>query len=165
MLDVLQRVEEELPNLLDKDGWNSIDVNYHPPRVERIWRQYGEYRINLHRLNLCKLEDALFHPHPWPSVVKVVSGGYWTEIGRGQDGFEPYPVTKLYLGPGSVVVDDDKQSWHSVAPDKVTYSLMITGKPWGLKHWREDELVKPKAELKTLDEDTVKLIKSYFYTV
>ena len=43
MLDVLERVEADLPALLADDlGWNSLDINYHPPRVERLWRNWGE---------------------------------------------------------------------------------------------------------------------------
>ena len=44
MLDVLERVERELPILLlDAEGWTGLFIDYHPPTVERLWRKWGAY--------------------------------------------------------------------------------------------------------------------------
>jgi hypothetical protein len=116
----------------------------------------------------------LFHPHPWPSIVRIVEGGYWTKTGR-VDGWKDYwdkphavyckvpeERQELFLGPGSIIVDNDKWSWHSVAPTKVTYSLMITGKPWGMSHWKHGLVTKPEMELKTLSKNAVLEILATF---
>lgn len=180
MRDILNQIEKELPKLLEQDDWESIDIDYHPPRVERVWRRWGDYRINLHRLHPCKEDEALFHPHPWPSIVRVIDGGYWTKLGmatwvesdfRENNLFnrepvvyirKPYPSHELFAGPGSILIDNVMRSWHSVAPTEVTYSLMITGKPWGMKHWKEGLVVKPNAELKTIKPDSIESIKCMF---
>lgn len=31
--------------------WNSIDVDYYPPRVERLWLQLGKDRLYLHKIH------------------------------------------------------------------------------------------------------------------
>lgn len=177
---ILNKIEKELPKLLELDDWKSIDINYHPPRVARVWRQWGDYRINLHRLHPCAEGAALFHPHPWPSIVRIIHGGYWTKLGESNveqrnrmfnsAGFpnnktyerEPYSSHHLFVGPGSILVDDNKLSWHSVAPTEITYSLMVTGKPWGMDHWKEGLVKKPSVELKTLKPNNIESIKCMF---
>ena len=72
MLDVLTQVERALPALLqDESVWQSLYVDYHPPMVERLWTRWGEYRVFLHRIHPCERGQALFHPHPWPSAMRV----------------------------------------------------------------------------------------------
>src|SRR3989344_1341484 len=128
MLSLLDRIERELPDLLALDGWQSLDVDYHPPRVERVWRQHDDNRIFLHRVHSCEIKQALFHPHPWPSIVKVF-GTYVMNIGYGEGEKEPPVASTVILAPGSVYEMSDINGWHSVAPsDAISYSLMITGK-------------------------------------
>jgi len=79
MLNVLQEVEKELLALLDKTDWNSVNIDYETPHVERLWIPYGDYRVSLHRIHQC--EKSLMHPHPWPQAVRVISGCY--EMGVG----------------------------------------------------------------------------------
>jgi len=69
MLDLLHKAISELPALLaSHEGWKSVDVTFHPPRVERVWRQWGKNRILLHRTYPCDKEYGLWHPHPWSSA-------------------------------------------------------------------------------------------------
>src|SRR5262245_5320802 len=91
LLDTLRRFEQKLPDLLaDPAGWETVDVDYEPPRVERLWRQLEpDVRAFLHRIHPC--ERALFHPHPWPSAVKIVSGTYEMLVGYGA-GETPPPL-------------------------------------------------------------------------
>lgn len=44
MIQKLQKIaDQELLNLLAKpELWNTLDVNYYPPRVERLWLQYND---------------------------------------------------------------------------------------------------------------------------
>lgn len=136
MLGRLHEVEERLSSLLDAgpSAWESLDIDYEPPRVERLWLQLGDLRVNLHRIHPC--ETALYHPHPWPSAIRILSGTY--EMGIGY----LTPVDKINHRPVNeaarvVLVEDaeyemiEAYGWHYVRPlGQPSLSLMVTGKPW-----------------------------------
>lgn len=136
-LKILYSVEETLPSLLeDEAGWNSVDVNYHPPRVERVWRQQGDYRIYLHRIHPPKETDnVLFHPHPWPSSMRILHGVYKMPIGFGPTDQPAPPVAAtLILTENSVYEMVNPNGWHAVSPvGGITYSLMVAGRPWACR--------------------------------
>jgi hypothetical protein len=161
MLDVLHRVESLLWEMLENESdWHSLDIDYHPPRVERLWRQFGEYRINLHRIHPCEPKDALIHPHPWPSAVRVFPGIYEMGMGFGT-GIETPPLF------GRIIVTDGFEyemthidSWHYVRPiERPSFSLMVTGRPWD-----REKPVLPEAPLKPLAEVNKKEIFAFFRT-
>lgn len=140
MFDVLAGAEQALPALLrSSEGWNSLDVTYEPPRVERLWRPFefyseaiqgmATYRLYLHRIHPC--DRALYHPHPWPSIIKILAGGYEMGVGygQGQDLLPPI-AAKIKLAPGSTYSMTDKDGWHYVLPTVPNLSIMITGEPW-----------------------------------
>jgi len=132
MLDVLARLESELPALLADDArWQSLDINYHPPFVERLWMQWGEYRVSLHRIHPCAPSDALFHPHPWPSAMRILDGKYEMAIGYGK-GSEPPPVAGRIIASTDVRYEMiDQDAWHYVRPlERPAMTIMVTGKPW-----------------------------------
>jgi len=133
MLSVLTRVVRDLPQLLAApDRFQSLDINYEPPRVERLWCSYDDYRVNLHRIHPC--DKALFHPHPWPSAVKILSGVYEMEVGWGLEpnaDWAPPVATTLLLTTGSSYEMIDPNGWHSVRPILgPSLSVMVTGRPW-----------------------------------
>lgn len=66
MLDILNKIQSQVYQLLKgPDRWNTLDIDYHPPRVERLWTCWeNDYRVYLHRLHPCEPEQALYHPHP-----------------------------------------------------------------------------------------------------
>jgi hypothetical protein len=133
MLDVLARLEAELPALLaDEASWNSLDIDYHPPRVERLWRNWGDgYRVSLHRIHPCAIEEVLFHPHPWPSAMRVLEGTYEMAVGYGGGAIAP-PIAARMITTGDLryeMIDID--AWHYVRPiGKPAMTIMVTGKPW-----------------------------------
>ena len=132
MLDILYAVENELPMLLhDEDTWNSLYVDYHPPIVERLWMPWGDYRVNLHRIYPCTRDEALFHPHPWPSAMRVLSGEYEMAVGYGKGETAP-SIAALMIASGDFRYEmTDPDGWHYVRPlREPTMSLMVTGKPW-----------------------------------
>jgi hypothetical protein len=132
MLDVLAGVERELPALLrDDTRWQSLYVDYHPPTVERLWARWGEYRVFLHRIHPCGPGEALFHPHPWPSAMRVLEGEYEMAVGFGP-GMAVPPVAALMVARGDFRYEmTHPDSWHYVRPlGKPTLSVMVTGKPW-----------------------------------
>lgn len=131
MLQRLHEIESHLPGLLcDAAGWHTKLIDYHPPKVERLWRDFEGNRILLHRIHPCSSGEALFHPHPWPSAVVILDGGY--EMGVGQGAEEPKnPATTLWLAPGSRYEMMDPLGWHWVRPGETSsLSVMVTGPTW-----------------------------------
>jgi len=132
MLDALDRIlRERLPKLMRPESrprWNSVHVTYHPPRVERLWTQVDDHRLFLHRIYPCEEGDALFHPHPWPSAVQVVSGRYEHQTGIiVAPGFRR-GVVRSVLVVGSSYEMKDRRAWHSVRPlDGPSDSIMLVG--------------------------------------
>ena len=146
MLEILHLAENEPPELLtDLGGWNSLLIDYHPPTVERLWRNWGlRYRIYLHCIHLYKEGEALFHPHPWPSAIKLISGRYESAIGYGK-GNEPPQAARFIIHAPSAYEMCDPDGWHFVRPlDRLSYSFMITGQPWERPAPKSD---KPLTEL------------------
>jgi hypothetical protein len=132
MLTILSAVEKELPVLLkDESAWRSVYVDYHPPTVERLWLNWREFRVYLHRIHACPPREALFHPHPWPSAMRILSGAYEMAVGYGK-GEAPPPIAALVLAEGNFRYEmTDPDAWHYVRPiGGPTVSLMVSGKPW-----------------------------------
>lgn len=109
--------------------WRTVDVTYEDPHVERVWTQWGEERVSLHRIHPCS--EPLFHPHPWPSAMKVFSGQYEMGVGRSKSGGVPGELLRIVLTPGSQYEMADVYAWHWVQPiDLPVMSVMVTGRPW-----------------------------------
>lgn len=142
------------------EKWNSLDVNYHPPRVHRMYIDQGEYRINLHKIYPCTKEEALLHPHPWPSIMEVLPGSkYEMGVGysEGDEANDVKMVFKMVSNTGFQYEMLNIDGWHYVRPiDGCTYTLMITGKPWDRKS------PKPTHKLETLHTDYQLELLNYF---
>jgi hypothetical protein len=148
MLDTLAAVERELPELLqDESGWNSVYIDYHPPTVERLWRNWNGYRIYLHRIHPCAAGEALFHPHPWPSAMRILEGEYEMAVGYGKGETVP-PVAALMIAAGDFRYEmTDPDAWHYVRPlGRPSVSLMVTGKPWDRPSPRSGKVLQPLNE-------------------
>lgn len=158
MLKALEKVEKDLPMLLrDESGWNSVYVNYHPPYVERLWRQWGKYRLYLHRIHTCKREKALFHPHPWPSAMHVLSGRYEMAVGYGKGKKKP-PIVATIMASGDFRYEmTNPDGWHYVRPvGGVAMTVMVTGKPWNRSSPKSTKILRP------LNEEKKKEIINFF---
>lgn len=119
---------------LSPDEWNSLDISYKDLHVERLWRQFGKYRIYLHKIH--NLNNSFFHFHPWPAAMQVIHGSYVMEFGYGpRDEANPPKVTlKQILTEGACYSMEDPLCWHSVRPiGKTALSLMVTNEPFRLK--------------------------------
>lgn len=149
MLAQLAMVEKVLPSLIKQgDLWHSLDVNYEPPRVERLWMQLNDLRVYLHIIHPC--QEALFHPHPWPSAIKILRGTYEMGIGFGRGRKSPPKAATVNLTKGATYEMIDPNGWHYVRPPSTqVYSIMITGKPWN--RWSPGP--KPEVKLGPLSED------------
>jgi hypothetical protein len=158
MLDILFAVEADLPALVaDRGGWTGLHVDYHPPRVDRAWRPWhdGTHRIYLHRIHPCPPGAALFHPHPWPSAMRILSGSYEMALGYGVT--EPPFAARVIAGPGTAYEMTAPDAWHFVRPlHGPVLTWMVTGAPWGrtapkpdrpLPDMTRDELVRLLSEI------------------
>ena len=155
----------------DPSVWNSLNITYHPPRVERVWRQHGDNRIFLHRIHPCEPGEALWHSHDWPSAMAVVKGRYEHKVGylpyRGAEATVEDLLTKirclttLVLPEGSLYEMTEPKAFHSVRPlDGPALSLMVTGKPWD----QSDRFYfpKPKVQQEPLPPEVVEEILTLF---
>ncbi len=162
MLDILDQVEKELPRLLaEKDQWQSLNINYHPPFVERVYRSWEGYRIYLHKIHPCGPGEALFHPHPWPSAMHILSGKYEMAVGYGSSDTPPPEAVKLIASGDLKYEMTDINSWHYVRPiDEMAMTLMVTGKPWRRKApGKNQDLVPLLSEAK---EEIIAFFRDYF---
>ena len=132
MMRKLVETEMRLPDLL-RDGkpWKTLWITYHPPFVERLWRQWGECRICLHTIHALEEDEKrepLFHPHYWPSAMRV-HDSYTMNIGYGDpDGPTPPVILTQNLAAGSTYAMEDPWTWHSVRPPtKTSRSTMVIG--------------------------------------
>lgn len=132
MLDVLFTAERALPELLkDEAGWSSVYADTEKPALQRLWRQWGEHRIYLHRFETCTPEEAFLHPHPWKFAIRLLKGRYEMSIGASNDPHrEPETVVRMIMEPGSCYEMAHPHGWHAIRPvDEETYSLMVAGPP------------------------------------
>lgn len=131
----LQRAEKDLPKLLlNSEIWNTLDVDYFPPRVERLWCQYElNHRLFIHVIHPTDSE-CLFHKHRWPASFKMLSGSYEmgvsysTEEVSSQDAYKLPEIAKFIIAAGSYYEMTNTNTLHYVKPvDGISISLMITG--------------------------------------
>lgn len=129
MLNILDDLLGELPSLLsNKNEWSSLNINDETPRTERIWRQCGNVRINLHRIFPSE-QKTFFHPHPWPCSMIILKGKYEMALGYGNK--KPPIISTCILNEGSKYEMINRNAWHYVRPLKEqVYSVMISGTPW-----------------------------------
>lgn len=150
MIDKLKQIEEKmLLDLLAKPGeWKTLLVDYHPPVVERCWTQLGNYRIYLHFIHQCEPQDALFHPHPWPSAMHVLTGQYEMSLGYGPGLVEPPKMCTILVENGGMYYDmPHVDGWHSVRPvNGPCATVMLTGQKWKREEIKSTEPLKPMVE-------------------
>src|SRR5687767_10331982 len=153
MLALLEMAEGELPNLLrQREGWKTLFVDYHAPFVERLYREWNGHRLYLHCIHPCAPEAALFHPHPWPSAMRVHSGEYEMGVGYGK-GDEPPPIAAKIVAEGSMTYEmSDPDAWHYVRPiGGVAMTVMLSGPPWDRSSPRPEKVLSPLSEERALE--------------
>lgn len=122
-----------ISNINNPEKWNAVEVIYSPPRVERLTMKIDNYRIHLHKIYPTDEDNSFFHFHPWECAFKMLKGGYRQRIGYG-DISKDYPefvVGEFFVGPGSMYIMDNPNSWHQVLPsDNPSFSIMVTTAVW-----------------------------------
>jgi hypothetical protein len=143
MLNLLHEAEAELPTLLS-EPWQSLQVDYHAPFVDRLWREWRGHRLSLHRIHPCEANDALFHPHPWPSAMRVLEGTYEMGVGWGRGETTP-PIAARIIASGRMEYEmTDPDAWHYVRPlGSPAMTVMLSGAPWTRWSPRSDKPLHP----------------------
>ena len=134
MLSVLQNLLPEIFNSLCDERYEEYDslvVNRRKPHTYRAFRQFGEYRVCLHRFDSCGPDECFAHPHPWPGAFLMLEGEYLHRVGFSPDlDSDPTFLFTEIVRPYSMYEIVHKQTWHSVQPLKTTYTVMVNGEPW-----------------------------------
>ena len=95
--------------------------------VTTSWRESGTWDEYLLGIGTRRdVPDALFHPHPWPSAMRVLEGEYEMAVGFGAGAATP-PVAALMVTKGDFRYEmTHPDSWHYVRPlAGPTLSLMV----------------------------------------
>ncbi len=160
MINKLKEIESNIVELLDVPKiWNTLDVDYFPPRVERLWMQYDDtHRLFIHIIHPTE-ELCLFHKHRWPAAFKIIDGEYemgisYSESEISSDEAHKIPIiSKFIMSQGSYYEMLNTHSLHYVKPNsKPSLSLMLTGSlyPEDRKE-KLDEILKPLSDLRKIE--------------
>lgn len=169
MLKQLFKIENDIltivKNATDKGEIKSMFIDYHAPIVERLWFPYEDMRIYLHKIHSCNESlDALFHPHPWESAVRILKGSYETGIGHSSTNEMPAIDCKLIVHQGTCYEMTEKDGWHYVKPwSPYVYSLMITRNKFNRAMPIEPD--KKFRELTHLEMIDIIMVFNHYYTV
>ncbi len=175
MAPVLLEAEKLIPELLkDRDGWQSLMIDYQPPNLMRLYRQVGAVRLNLHffmpaddvsaaRRRTDAYDENLYHPHAWASAMRILEGEYEQWVGfadrRGIDA-APAKTQHLLHKAGDAYVMNDPWIWHQVIPrpGQAVSTLMVTFIP---EAWDQD-VPKSDRHLRALNTDELNFMFDHF---
>ena len=168
-IEVLKSLEPEIKKLLDKpEAWNTLDVDYYPPRVERLWAELNGYRIFLHTIHPTD-KPCLFHKHKWPAAFKQVKGSY--EMGitysekeiSSEEAYSLPTIARFLVTEGSYYEMTQTDALHFVNPrGKVSHSVMITKDLYPESVFRKEILDKELNSLSLERKHELLTIYSYF---
>lgn len=131
MLEKLYEAERLLPDLLESpEGWTGLFADTESPALTRVWRAWGDHRINLHVFGPCPRGKVFPHKHPWDSAIRVW-GDYEMGIGYRVDPHVPPEVfAEMVFKAGSAYAMTGPDVWHWVRPmGEGSESVMVSGPP------------------------------------
>lgn len=155
-LRLLDKVIAHLPQFLNKpDEWDSLVINRRKPYTYRVFRNFGDFRVCLHKFEPCSQFEAFSHPHPWPAAFLILKGKYVQTLGYSLDLASP-PVINYQeiLCPYSKYCIIDNKLWHKIQPLETTYTIMVNGQPFEEQH-KEVKTTKGK-DLQKMSLDEVR---------
>lgn len=131
MIHVLKTIESILPTLLaEESAWKGLYADSEKPHLHRLWRQWYQYRINLHHFTTCEPKEEFPHPHPWKMAVRILEGHYSMGLGRGSDLAVPPTLTYKEYRPGDCYEMLDMDEWHAIRPlGNEALTIMVSGPP------------------------------------
>ena len=156
-IEHLKEAELHLPMLLrEPELWNTLDVDYYPPRVERLWTQYdNDHRLYIHLIHPTN-EPCLFHKHRWPASFKMIDGSYEMGITHcideidSEEAYKLPTMAKFILNTGSYYQMTETNTLHYVKPlGGISTSLMLAGPLYPEAEFRKEAVDR---ELKSLSD-------------
>lgn len=165
-IEILQSLEPKIYNLLDDSSvWKTLDVDYFPPRVERVYTEMDGYRIFLHVIHKTS-SNCLYHKHRWAAAFKQIFGAYemglaYSELEISSDEAHKLPdLCKFIINKGSYYEMTQTDALHYVKPlTDFSCSLMITKDLYPEAVFRKESL---GIKLKELSENRKNEILSIF---
>jgi hypothetical protein len=132
-IEILKSLEPFIKDsLYDPSIWNTLDVDYFPPRIERLWTIYEDYRIFLHIIHPTD-KICLYHKHRWPAAFKQVEGSYEMGITYHIDEVDSHiaynlpTLARFIINKGSYYEMTQTDCLHFVRPlNDISASIMIT---------------------------------------
>ena len=166
-IEILKSLESKIFELLSKpEAWKSLDVDYFPPRVERLYTTIDEYRVFLHVIHKTDSE-CLYHKHRWAATFKQISGAYEMGITYSSDEISSDmahnmpDLAKFTISKGSYYEMTQTDCMHYVKPiTLISCSIMITKDLYPEAMFRKESLDR---KLNELSEDRKKEILMAFY--
>lgn len=163
MLQILEEIEKQMSRILigiidETIPIKTLYIDYHKPFVKRIWFSVADYRVYLHLIEAMDRNvptQALFHPHPWPSAMRIIKGEYLMGVGNSKTDDAPEPDCTLIIPAGTCYEMTNHDGWHYVYPTVDTYTIMVTGPPTGRKM-----PIEPQKTFRELTPDEVEDILS-----
>lgn len=132
-IEILKSLEPLIKDLLYNPSiWNTLDVDYFPPRVERLWTIYNDYRIFLHIIHPTN-QPCLYHKHRWPAAFKQIEGSY--EMGityhseeiTSEIAYNLPTLARFIINKGTYYEMTQTDCLHFVRPvNAISASIMIT---------------------------------------
>lgn len=158
MLNILTNLLPEILTAIQSgpEQWKSLVINKRKPHTYRAYRQFGDYRVCLHRFEPCEADECFAHPHPWPGAFLTLDGSYVHRIGYSETlSSQPVFLFKEIVAPDSMYEITDPRTWHSVQPLETTYTVMVNGAPWQEQHAETKTTV--GKDLDRMSEDELEL--------
>ena len=141
--------------------WDSLVINRRKPHTYRIFKQYGDYRVCLHKFEPCEEHEAFGHPHPWAGAFLVLKGECTQYIGLSTSDTGPVWCYKELIRPGTMYEITKPMTWHRIQPLKTTWTVMINREPWRYPH--VDVKTTKGKDLEKMDDKSKKEHLSTFY--
>ena len=153
-IDVLKSLENKIVDLMiQPEVWKTLDVDYYPPRVERLYTTYLDYRIFLHVIHKTN-EKCLYHKHRWAAAFKQVAGSYEMGIAyspeeiNSDEAYALPDLARFIISKGSYYEMTQTDCMHYVKPiTDLSYSIMITKDLYPEASFRKENLDKKLNEL------------------
>ena len=177
MIEELKSIikDERFKVLLNNpDIWESKDVDYTTPRVERVWMPINDKRLSLHVIHPCEEGEAYLHPHVWETAMYVlpIGGKYEHGISILKSKCFPTAEEKINGEPdllcrqefrGDVYYEMlNEHTTHYVRPIGLpVFTIMLSGKPI----WKDNACTLPKKLVSLSDERKKEILltfKQYF---
>lgn len=165
-IEILKSLEPDIKLLLDKpEVWKTLDVDYYPPRVERLWTELNGYRVYLHTIHPTN-SPCLYHKHKWPAAFKQVSGQY--EMGitysideiDSEEAYQLPNLSRFIISQGSYYEMTQTDCLHYVKPlGDISMSIMLTKDLYPEADIRKEVLDRELEQLS--EEDKIRILNNY----